>query len=178
MSVRKKTDDLDPEQPAGCAGCGFILLVTAGICSTAQPPATDAARGCAFIGFVGILIWIGHLIGEHLKRAAPERAARRERLVEAVRQRRAGWELQRHERQRQVRERERERQERQAEHDHASQEREHRRTAIPRLTKWYEEQKAEIERAIPAGTDRETVLLTLWDRYDQLLKELLEEMKP
>ncbi len=58
------------------------------------------------------------------------------------------------------------------------QELEERRNSIERITDWYESEKAALEERLPDTLDRRNLLDALFDRYDQLLKEALREMRP
>jgi hypothetical protein len=50
--------------------------------------------------------------------------------------------------------------------------------AVRRITDWYQTEKANLENTLPPGTDRENLLIDLFDRYDQLLKQNFREFKP
>jgi hypothetical protein len=52
------------------------------------------------------------------------------------------------------------------------------RHAVGRLAQWYEREKAKTEELLPEGPLRDVALMTLYDRFDQLLKEALQDSKP
>jgi hypothetical protein len=55
---------------------------------------------------------------------------------------------------------------------------EEQRTRLTSLTAWYEDQKRQIEGQLPPGREREDIIDQLWDRYDELVKQTLKELKP
>ena len=71
-----------------------------------------------------------------------------------------------------------ERQQRVSEEDRQRQLQEAQRTKISTLTAWYEDQKRELERQLPAGRERDDIVSLLWDRYDELVKQTLKDLKP
>lgn len=52
------------------------------------------------------------------------------------------------------------------------------RHAVGRLTEWYEREKAKVEELLKDETLRDVALMALYDRFDYLLKEALQEAKP
>ncbi len=55
---------------------------------------------------------------------------------------------------------------------------EERRHAPTRLTEWYERERSTIEGRLPDGMQRDMVLQELQDRYDQLIREAIQEAQP
>ncbi len=49
---------------------------------------------------------------------------------------------------------------------------------VKRLTEWYQTEKERLETSLPEGVDRVNLLNELFDRFDQLLKQTLRDMKP
>lgn len=82
------------------------------------------------------------------------------------------------EKRRAVDEEKRKEEERLNEARHAEQAAADRRHAVSRLTDWYEAERAAIEARLPEGQQRVIVLQELYDRYDQLVKEALQEIRP
>ncbi len=68
--------------------------------------------------------------------------------------------------------------ERAAELERLARQAEDRRQAPSRLTEWYEREKAAIEGQLPDGPERAVILTELHNRYDQLVKEALQEIQP
>ena len=52
------------------------------------------------------------------------------------------------------------------------------RHAVGRLTQWYEREKARIVELMPESLERDVILQQLYERFDQLVKESIREMKP
>lgn len=52
------------------------------------------------------------------------------------------------------------------------------RHAVGRLTQWYEREKARIVELMPECLERDVILQQLYERFDQLVKESIREMKP
>lgn len=119
--------------------------------------------------FISAVCWVAALIFEILKRMykwymAPARVQRRQERAAERQQRYEAWSERREEERRK--------------RDEERRTREEERTAVRRLTRWYEDQKRQVERSIPAGEDREALLIVLWERYDELVKNSIKEMKP
>jgi len=55
---------------------------------------------------------------------------------------------------------------------------EEKRHAVHKLTDWYQAEKEAIEQRLPVGPDREDILRELFIRYDRLMKEALQEIRP
>lgn len=152
----EKEDDLPP----GC-GIALILVFSAWIASSSDCKNGEAGMlvGLAVFCLIGqgiyelIRRWV-----EYRKRTEPERKRRREEAKERVQER---IRLQREAEERRRREREEERR---------------RKRAIADLTDWYEGQKAQLKAV--GDEDRESLLLELRERYDQLLKKKIREMEP
>lgn len=128
------------------------------------------------VGVFAIVVFvIGRLIAAGKRYYSPARVEARKRAAQADRER---W-LSAIATRRQAREeREQQQREQQEESARIHREKEDRRTGITRLTLWYQDQLAEIRRAVAPSPTRDTLELTLWNRYDALLKEFLEETKP
>lgn len=107
-----------------------------------------------------------------------ERRRRRHRQIEAAREAAVARALAQAEQEQRRRAQKEEQESARREQDRIRREQEDRRTAIPRLAKWYADQKAVIDAAVPPGLDRDELHRHLFDRYDQLLKDLLREMSP
>jgi len=71
-----------------------------------------------------------------------------------------------------------ERQQRETEEGRERQRQEEQRTRLSSLTAWYDEQRREIERQLPEGRERDDIVSQLWDRYDELVKQTLKELRP
>ncbi len=142
-------------------------------------PTTDGQYVLLFFLVLGV-IWLLATLWERAQKRineyfSPENVRRRQEHREAE------LEEQRREEQRlyeQAEERERCQREREEQQRQVAEQRERRRQTIPSLTRWYQDQKAQIEMSVPEGRDRELLLIELWSRYDQLLKETLKEARP
>lgn len=62
--------------------------------------------------------------------------------------------------------------------EQATKDAENRLHAPTRLTEWYDRERSSIEQRLPAGLQRDVVLQELQDRYDELVREAIQEARP
>ncbi len=142
-------------------------------------PTSDGQYVLLFFLILGV-IWLLATLWEWAQKRinqyfSPENVRRRQEQREAELEQQHCEEQQRRERAEECQRQQREREEQQRQE---AQERERRRQAIPELASWYQQQRGEIEAALPPGHERDTALDVLFERYDHLLKEKLRGMQP
>ncbi len=156
-----RSDDLT-EGPVGCA-----LVMAGGALILGFAMLHECNPAGLYLVFAAILPFAIFFLVAYWIASAPLRALNAEEAKKV-------WEKQEQERQEQKRER---RARAEAEEDERK-ERERKRRSIGDLTAWYEEQKRIIEERFPADRQRDVLLLELYTRYDELLKQTLREATP
>ncbi|MFO0966139.1 MAG: hypothetical protein U0793_11225 [Gemmataceae bacterium] len=137
---------------AGKVGSLFlvVLLVGAGI-RDLNRGLSDGVGAAFALAFIVAAFWPAKWLVQKWIAGAPDRANAREQAAEARRI---------------------------ANEEKARADERERQSSLSTLVAWYEKRKREIEQSVPEGRDRDMLLSQLYNRYDEILKERLQEIQP